>query len=128
MKANSNPDILKIIRNNGEGIKYVDVVSPGEIKRALECGYKPGQILYTENFISDEEISEAIKLGVTLNIGALQTLKHFALKLKGTSIFIRVNPDKGAGENYKVITGGPSSKFGICSKDFQEAIKVAKEN
>lgn len=41
MKANSNPEIIKIIRNNGEGIKYVDVVSPGEINRALECGYKP---------------------------------------------------------------------------------------
>jgi diaminopimelate decarboxylase len=35
MKANSNPEILNIIRNNGAGIKYVDVVSPGEIVRAL---------------------------------------------------------------------------------------------
>lgn len=39
MKANSNPEILKVIRDNGKGIKYVDTVSPGEILRALESGF-----------------------------------------------------------------------------------------
>lgn len=47
MKANSNPEILKAIRDNGKGVKYVDVVSPGEIYRALSCGYRPEDILYT---------------------------------------------------------------------------------
>lgn len=45
---------MKTIQNGGEGIKYVDTVSPGEIFKALESGYKPDQILYTENFISSE--------------------------------------------------------------------------
>lgn len=47
MKANSNPEILKIIQDGGHGILNVDVVSPGEIYRALECGYQPQNILYT---------------------------------------------------------------------------------
>jgi diaminopimelate decarboxylase len=54
MKANSNPEILKTIKNGNEGVQNVDVVSPGEIYRALDCGFKPENILYTENFISPE--------------------------------------------------------------------------
>lgn len=64
-----------MIKKNGEGIKFVDVVSPGEIFRALESGYNPEDILYTENFISNEEIDYAIEKGVVLNVGALSTLE-----------------------------------------------------
>ena len=111
MKANSNSHILSILRHSG--IQHVDVVSPGEIMKALKNGYLPQNILYTENFIDADELDYALSIGVTLNIGALDTLDHFRSKLEGRKIFIRLNPNKGAGENYKVITGGPESKFGI---------------
>ncbi len=39
MKANTNNEILRILKNNG--INYVDAVSPGEIYKAIKCGYKP---------------------------------------------------------------------------------------
>jgi len=55
----------------------------------------------------------ALDKGVILNIGALETLKHFKEKLKGKNIFVRINPKIGAGSSYHVITGGPKSKFGI---------------
>jgi len=45
MKANNNSHILKILRESG--VPNVDAVSPGEIYKALKCGYKPNQILYT---------------------------------------------------------------------------------
>lgn len=45
MKANNNKEILKIIAQNG--IHGVDVVSPGEIYKALQNKYSPNQILYT---------------------------------------------------------------------------------
>jgi diaminopimelate decarboxylase len=45
--------------------------------KALKVGYKPEQILYTENFISEEELDYALREGVTLNIGALSTLKAY---------------------------------------------------
>ncbi len=61
------------------------------------CGYKPNQILYTENFISEEEMDYAIKEGVILNVGALDTLKRFKDKLRGKEIFVRFNPNLGAG-------------------------------
>ena len=49
----------------------------------------------------------ALEKGVTLNIGALDTLKHYKDKLKGKNIFVRINPKIGAGPSYHVITGGP---------------------
>ena len=72
-------------------------MSPGEIFRALESGYKPEDILYTENFISSEEIDYAMEKGVILNIGALSTLEEHGEKLRGKEVFIRINPDQGAG-------------------------------
>ena len=68
----------------------------------------------------------AIEKGVTLNIGALDTLKHYKDKLKGKSIFVRINPKVGAGPSYHVITGGPESKFGVYEDDLDEFIKVAQ--
>lgn len=97
MKANSHPEILKVIQNEGKGITNVDVVSPGEVYRALHCGYKPSQILYTENFISEEEIDYALSNDICINVGAVDTLKHFGPKLRGKDVFIRINPDHYGG-------------------------------
>lgn len=84
--------------------------------------------MYTQNFISPEELNYALKIGVTLNIGALQTLRHFKDQLKGQNIFIRINPKIGAGSTHHVITGGPESKFGIYETDIKQVIKIVKEN
>ncbi|HCV85579.1 MAG TPA: diaminopimelate decarboxylase, partial [Deltaproteobacteria bacterium] len=46
MKANSNPSILKILREEGA---WIDAVSPFEVQLALDCGYRPEQILFTGN-------------------------------------------------------------------------------
>lgn len=103
-------------------------MSPGEIHKALQCGFEPQDIMYTENFISDKEMSYALSKGVTLNIGALDTLITHKEKLKGKSIFMRINPKIGAGTSYHVITGGPKSKFGVYEDDIEEFIKIASEN
>ncbi|XP_047468575.1 diaminopimelate decarboxylase-like [Penaeus chinensis] len=72
IKANSNKFILNILKNNK--VECVDVVSPGEIYKALANGYAGHQILYTENFISEEEMDYALSANVIMNIGALDTL------------------------------------------------------
>lgn len=45
LKANTNKVLVKLIRQYG--IKHVDVVSPGEIHKAIQCGYQPQDIMYT---------------------------------------------------------------------------------
>ena len=69
--------------------------------------------MYTQNFISGEEVDFALKKGITINVGALDTLINHKDKLKGKDIFLRINPKMGAGTSYHVITGGPQSKFGV---------------
>jgi diaminopimelate decarboxylase len=59
MKANSNIEILKLMKKNG--IEGIDAVSPGEIYIALKSGFKPEEILYTENNMSEEELDYALK-------------------------------------------------------------------
>lgn len=75
MKANSNKSLLDILKKNK--VECVDVVSPGEIYKALANGYAGHQILYTENFISEEEIDYALSANVIINIGAFDTLNRF---------------------------------------------------
>lgn len=84
--------------------------------------------MYTENFIAPKELEYAIKTGVTLNIGALQTLERYREELKGQSIFLRINPKVGAGTSHHVVTGGPKSKFGIYEDDLLKVREVAKES
>jgi len=45
LKANTNSAIVKIIKD--AGVSHIDVVSPGEIHKALQCGYEGSKILYT---------------------------------------------------------------------------------
>jgi diaminopimelate decarboxylase len=84
--------------------------------------------MYTENFISSQELNYALSKGVTLNIGALDTLKQYKEQLKGKSIYVRINPKVGAGTSYHVITGGPKSKFGVYEDDIDQFIQLAKDN
>ena len=74
MKANSHPAILQIIRSEEFGI---DAVSPGELHLARRVGFRPDEILYTANNITDDEMHLVQKEGVLLNLGELSRLERF---------------------------------------------------
>jgi diaminopimelate decarboxylase len=122
IKANSNPHILKILREEGVGI---DAVSPGEIALALRAGFPPWKILFTGNNITDEEMDFAEEKGVILNIESLPRLEKFGKKYPGRTINVRINPDVGAGHHDHCITGGPESKFGIWYSETAEIKRIA---
>ena len=65
MKALSNVAILQLLREMGSGL---DTVSIQEVLLGLHAGYEPERIFYTPNGVSLEEIEEANKLGVQINI------------------------------------------------------------
>lgn len=110
MKANFNPALLRILRSEGMN---VDAVSPMEVRMALQAGYKPGQILFTGNNTTDEELDYCLKEGVQVNVGSLGELDRLGRLAPGSRVSIRMNPEVGAGHHHHVITGGPHSKFGI---------------
>lgn len=114
VKANFNPSLLRIVKEEGFGI---DAVSPHEARLALELGFQPGQILFTGNNTSEEDLSYCIQRGVPVNLGSLDEVERYGRLAPGGTISVRINPDVGAGHHAHVITGGPHSKFGIYATE-----------
>lgn len=124
MKCNSNPAVLKILLKEGCGI---DAVSLNEVKLALKVGFSADKILFTGVNLSEEEVNEALDLGVLLNVGSLHALERFGKNHGGEKLSIRVNPAFGDGHHSHVNTGGPESKFGIYESDFEPAKEIIQK-
>jgi diaminopimelate decarboxylase len=123
-KALTNQAILKLLRKAGSGI---DVVSIQELQLGIRAGFTPSEIMFTPNCVAFEEIEEAIKLGVTLNIDNLPFLERFG-QIYGNSYpcCIRINPHIDAGGNVKIMTGHKGSKFGISVEQSEEIYSITK--
>ncbi len=124
VKANSNPWILNILKEEGV---WADVVSPGEIYLALHAGFPAEKLLFTQNSVSDEQMKYALDSKVRINVESLSQLKRLGLLAPGTDISIRFNIYIGAGHHSHVITGGPMSKFGIDWESTDQVKEIAAE-
>lgn len=115
MKANSNSEVLQKLKNLGAG---ADVVSLGEIKRALECGFLPEDIVYSGVGKTRYEISEALRLGIfQINVESLPELERIGqiardLK-KRAAVALRLNPDIDIKTHPYIATGLKDNKFGM---------------
>ncbi len=110
-KALTNINVLKFFKNIGAGL---DAVSVQEVQLALKAGYHPGDIIFTPNCVSIEEIMEGIKMGVKINIDNISILEQFGhLGDTKVPVGIRINPHIMAGGHDKISTGHIDSKFGI---------------
>ncbi|WP_250230157.1 diaminopimelate decarboxylase [Anaeropeptidivorans aminofermentans] len=109
-KANSNIAFLQIVKD--EGID-VDAMSPGEIEAELMAGFKPENILYISNNVSEEEMQYAINKGIKTSVDSLSQLEQYGRLNPGGKVAVRFNPGVGAGHHKKVITGGKETKFGV---------------
>lgn len=125
MKANFNPHLLKIMKENGF---CLDTVSPAEVILARKLGFASDHILFTANNMTDDEMQTVKKQGVLFNIDSLSRMETFSEFYEGESLCIRVNPDVEAGEDRKVMTAGALSKFGILLEDVPKAVAIAKKH
>lgn len=125
IKANSNLAILKIVREEG---LHADAMSPGEIHVLLAAGFKPEQIFYISNNVSEEEMKYAIDRGITVSIDSLSQLKQFGRINPAGEVAIRFNPGVGAGHHEKVVTGGKKTKFGVNLDLIPEVKSILKES
>jgi len=110
VKANSNISILKLFKKLNSGI---DTVSVQEVRLALEAGFNPKDIIFTPNGVSLEEIEQAAKLGVQINIDNISILEQFGNLYPTIPVCVRINPHIMAGGNSKISVGHIDSKFGI---------------
>ena len=115
VKANSNIQILKVLKKVGSG---ADVVSGGELLKAIKSGIKPSKIVFSGVGKTEEEIRLAIKKNILLiNVEseneALLINKVAGKLKKKTAIGIRLNPDINAPTHKKISTGKAEDKFGL---------------
>ena len=115
MKANSNQSVLRTLAKLGAG---ADVVSGGELKRALAAGIPPDKILFSGVGKTAEDIRAALAENILcINVESepeLELLSAIATEMGRTArISIRVNPDVDSGGHAKITTGKSENKFGI---------------
>lgn len=123
VKANSNIEILKIVRD--EDID-VDAMSPGEIYVQKLAGYNADRIFYIGNNVSKEEMQYAINEKVLVSVDSLAQLESFGQINPGGDVAVRFNPGIGTGHHQKVVTAGKKTKFGV-QKDFIPQVKAILE-
>jgi diaminopimelate decarboxylase len=115
LKANSNQGVVKTFAALGAGM---DVVSEGELRRALAAGVAPGRIIFAGVGKTREEMAFALRHGILLfNVESepeLLQLSEVAQSLGRTAtIALRINPDVDARTHAKIATGTAESKFGV---------------
>ncbi len=132
MKANNHPKILKALALAGCG---VDVVSGGEMKRALECGFSANRIVFSGVGKTEKEIEEAIRAQVfQINLESAPELLRvikISEKLKPTlkpRLAIRVNPDVNPDTHPSIKTGFRDNKFGLDFEEMPELLKIFEQN
>jgi diaminopimelate decarboxylase len=116
MKANSNLALLARLARAGAG---VDIVSGGELARALKAGFAPGRIAFSGVGKSDDEIRTALDAGVRALHGEsepeIDAIERIARELgKPAALCLRVNPEVDANTHPYIATGLRSSKFGVA--------------
>ncbi|TFG90646.1 MAG: diaminopimelate decarboxylase [Syntrophobacterales bacterium] len=131
MKANSNLAVLKTFFNLGGG---VDIVSGGELYRAITVGVDPKKVVYSGVGKKDDEIEYALNTGILLfNVESeeeLDRIDRVAGRLgKKAGIAIRVNPDVDPETHPYITTGLKKAKFGInierSLEQYKRAAKMA---
>ncbi len=127
MKSNSNLAILRLFGAMGGGL---DIVSGGELFRALKAGVPPGRVVFAGVGKSDEEIAFALEQGVLLfNVESEEELANIGAAARRlgarAQVAIRVNPDVDPQTHPYIATGLKKSKFGIDISRAREQYRAA---
>jgi diaminopimelate decarboxylase len=115
MKANSNQAVLRLLARQGAGM---DVVSGGELARALAAGVPGGKITFSGVGKTDAEIAAGLDAGIfCFNVESepeLEAISRIASAKGATAhVSLRVNPDVDARTHKKISTGKAENKFGV---------------
>jgi diaminopimelate decarboxylase len=115
LKSNPNLSVVRVLQRQGFG---ADVVSRGEMKRALAGGMSPDEIVFSGVGKTHRELAEGLDAGIgQFNIESEEEGHELALiaERKGVTAkaALRVNPDVDAGTHAKISTGKAENKFGV---------------
>lgn len=127
MKANSNLAILRLMAKEGSG---VDIVSGGELYRAMKAGVPPAKIVFAGVGKHAEEIREALKADILMfNVESseeLHAINEVAASMgRKARVALRINPDIDPKTHPYISTGLKKSKFGIGADRALEEFRMA---
>ncbi len=129
MKANSNIAVLRVLGREGCG---ADIVSGGELFRALKAGISPQKMVFAGVGKSEAEIQYALKSNILMfNVESPDELQYIntvagALGMRAR-VALRINPDIDPQTHPYISTGLKKSKFGIRSDRALEEFEIAKQ-
>ena len=125
VKACNNPAIVNILRQEGAGI---DAASVNEIKLAKYVGLDGENVMFSGNFLSDDDIKQGLESGVIFNLDDISILPRLLKHGTPEMISFRVNPGYGRSNVGEYVTNaGPNAKFGVHPDMVTEAYRQAKE-
>jgi diaminopimelate decarboxylase len=127
MKANSNLAVLRLMAKEGSG---VDIVSGGELFRALKAGVPPAKIVFAGVGKKPEEIQDALKADILMfnveSSAELQAINEVAASMgMKARVALRINPDIDPKTHPYISTGLKKSKFGIAADRAIEEFQTA---
>jgi diaminopimelate decarboxylase len=127
VKANSNLAVLRVFAQLGAG---ADVVSEGELRRALAAGIPPERIVFSGVGKTRDELDAALAAGIhQINIESIPELRRLseiaAARRQTARIAVRVNPDVDALTHAKIATGKRENKFGIDIDEAGDVYRLA---
>lgn len=129
MKANSNQAVLATLAKLGSG---ADVVSEGEMRRALAAGIPASKIVFSGVGKTAREMDFALEAGIhCFNVESEPELELLSARTeamgKKAPVSLRINPDVDAKTHHKISTGKKGDKFGISFNRARDAYKRAGE-
>lgn len=119
LKANSSRAVASVLAREGAG---ADIVSGGELLRALKAGFAPERIVFSGVGKTEEEMAAALRAGVkAFNVESseeLDALARVAGRLKKRApVSVRLNPDVNARTHPHITTGRAENKFGVETRE-----------
>src|SRR5690606_18011782 len=122
MKANSNQAVLRTLARLGAG---ADVVSEGELRRALAAGIAPERIVFSGVGKTAAEMDLALATGIfCFNVESEPELELLSARAVAAGmeapVSLRINPDVDARTHRKISTGKAENKFGIARERARE--------
>ena len=133
LKANPLPEILEVFRALGEPTAPdsvgIDACSPGEVERAIACGWRPDEISFTGPNVSERDLDVLLPRNVHVNLDAISQIDRYGRRAPGAAIGVRIDPATGAGYNEHLhYSGDRPTKFGIGLERLDDAVAAARRH
>lgn len=133
LKANREPEVLAALRAMGgpgdPAAIGIDACSPGEVRHALDHGWRADEISVTATNLSERDLDVILPAAVHLNLDAVSQLERVGRRAPGLVVGLRVNPGAGVGYHEGLAYSGERpTKFGVYPERIGDALATARRH